>query len=142
MSEPDERPLGLSLLIWFMAFWAGAAALVIAVLVAGEGPLPLSGRAVPRQEAIARIVPILAPMALAAAGAALALALDRHWARSAVLLPFALTAVAPAFTGVATSVLDLVLGVLALVPLVAVLVWYLYFRPGVVEYFRRLREEG
>jgi hypothetical protein len=141
MSENLDRPLGLSLLAWFLGFWAGAAVVIIAVLVAGDGPLPLSGRAVPRDEALARILPILAPMALAAAGASLALALQKHWARAAVLLPFTLSAVTPAFTGVAASGLDLALGVLALVPVMAVLVWYLYFRPGVVSYFHRLRPQ-
>jgi hypothetical protein len=140
MNEPTERPLGLSLLTWLLWFWAGAAALVLVVLVVGEGPIPLSGRAVDRQEALARILPIVVPMALAAAGAALALALEKPWARSAVLLPVALAAVAPAFTGAATSLLDVFLGALALVPVVAVLVWYLYYRPRVTEYFRHLWE--
>jgi hypothetical protein len=139
MIETTERPLGLGLLIWLLWFWAGASLLVIALLLIGEGPLPLSGRAVPRDEAIARILPILGPMALAAAGAALALTLEKPWARSAVLLPFALAAITPVFTGVATSALDLVLGALALAPLVAGLVWYLYFRPRVAAYFDSLR---
>jgi hypothetical protein len=133
-----EQPLGLGLLTWLLWFWAGASLLVIVLLVIGDGPLPLGGRAVPRDEALARILPIPGPMALAAAGAALALALGKHWARSAVLLPFALAAVTPAFTGVATSAVDLAIGAAALVPAVAALVWYLYFRPRVVAYFQAL----
>jgi hypothetical protein len=140
MMDPDERPLGLALLTWLLWFWAGASALVIAVLLVGDGPIPLSGRAVPRDEAVARMVPILGPIALAAAGAALALGLRKHWARAAVLLPFALAAVTPAFTGVAASVADLAMGALALTPFVAILVWYLFFRPGVAGYFAALRE--
>jgi hypothetical protein len=57
----------------------------------GRGPHPLSGGG-PAGRGLARILPILVPMALAAAGAALALALEKPWARSAVLLPFALAA--------------------------------------------------
>jgi hypothetical protein len=140
MTDPVERPLGLSLLTWLLWFWAGACVLVIAVLVVGDGPIPLSGRAVPREEALARMLPILGPMALAAAGAALALGLRKHWARSAVLLPFALAAVTPAFTGVAVTVGDLARGALALSPVVALLVWYLFFQRGVADYFAGLRE--
>jgi hypothetical protein len=140
MMNPDERPLGLALLTWLLWFWAGASVLVIAVLLVGDGPIPLSGRAVPRDEAIARMVPILGPIALAAAGAGLALGLRKHWARAAVLLPFALAAVTPAFTGVAASVADLAMGALALTPIVAILVWYLFFRPEVAGYFAALRE--
>jgi hypothetical protein len=140
MMGPDERPLGLALLTWLLWFWAGASVLVIVVLLVGDGPIPLSGRAVPRDEAVARMVPILGPIALAAAGAALALGLRKHWARAAVLLPFALAAVTPAFTGVAVSVTDLAMGALALAPVVAILVWYLFFRPEVAGYFAALRE--
>jgi hypothetical protein len=140
MTDPVERPLGLSLLTWLLWFWAGACALVIAVLMVGDGPIPLSGRAVPRDEALARMLPILGPIALAAAGAALALGLRKHWARSAVLLPFALAAVTPAFTGVAVTVGDLARGALALSPVVALLIWYLFFQRGVTDYFAGLRE--
>jgi hypothetical protein len=141
MSDVAERPLGVSLLTWFFWFWTGASIFVLAVVVAGDGPMLLSGRAVPREEAVARLLPVLIPMALAAGGAGLALTLGKSWARSAVLLPFALVAVAPAFSGAVASLLDLALGALVLVPVVAALVWYLYFRPGVAAYFARLGQE-
>jgi hypothetical protein len=140
MTDTVQRPLGLSLLAWLLWFWAGASVLVIVILVVGDGPIPLSGQAVPRDEALARILPILVPMALAAAGAALAVGLEKTWARAAVLLPFVLAAATPALTGVAVSVSDLVVGMLALVPVVGVLVWYLYFRPQVAAYFHGLRD--
>jgi hypothetical protein len=136
----DQRPLGLSLLAWLLWFWAGASVLVIVILVVGDGPIPLSGQAVPRDEALARILPILVPMAMAAAGAALAVGLEKPWARAAVLLPFVLAAATPALTGVAISVSDLVVGMLALVSVIGVLVWYLYFRPEVAAYFHALRD--
>lgn len=141
MNESMERPLGLSLLTWFFWFWAGASVLVLAVIVVGDGPLLLSGRAVPRDEAVARLLPVLVPMALGALGAGLALALEKPWSRAAVLLPFALVAIAPAFSGAVASLIDLAVGALALVPLVGALVWYLYFRPSVRAYFVRLREQ-
>jgi hypothetical protein len=141
MSDAMERPLGVSLLTWFFWFWAGASFLVLVVILVGDGPIPLSGTAVPRDEAVARLLPVLVPMGLATLGAGLALALGKHWARSAVLLPFALAAVAPAFSGAVGSLLELALGALALVPVVALLVWYLYFRPNVRSYFARLRQE-
>lgn len=139
MKRTTQRPLGLQLLTWLLWFWASASLLVIGLLMIGDGPIPLGGRAVHRDEALARILPILGPMALAAAGAALALTLEKPWARSAVLLPFALAAITPAFTGVSTSLLDMALGALALLPVVAVVVWYLYFRPRVATYFDALR---
>lgn len=139
MTYSDERPLGLHLLTWLLGFWAGATVLVMVVVVAGDGPVPLRGEFLPRDEAIARLLTALTPMALAAGGAALALALEKHWARPAVLLPFALAAVAPVFTGTATSVGELALGALALAPIVGGVAWYLYFRPKVTAYFHRLR---
>lgn len=141
MTYSDQRPLGLRLLTWLLAFWAGASVLVIVVIAVGDGPVPLRGQFLSRDEALARFLTALAPMALAAGGAALALALEKHWARAAVLLPFALVAVAPVFTGTAASVAELAFGALALTPIVAVVVWYLFFRPKVTAYFDRLREE-
>ncbi len=140
MTDPLDRPLGLSLLTWLLWFWAGASFLVLVVIGIGQGPVPLNGTFVPREEALARFVPALAPMGLAAAGAALALVLNRPWARSAVLLPFALAMVAPVFSGVATSVGDLAIGALILVPLVVLVVWYLYFNAGAVRHFAMLRD--
>lgn len=134
-----ERPLGLSLLIWLFWFWTGAIVLVFLGFAIGDGPIMLSGRAVPRPDALAAVLPILLPMGLATVGAALALGLDRHWARPAVLLPFALAAVSPAFTGAGYDPVDLVLSVVVLLAIVAALVWYLYFSPGVRAHFARLR---
>lgn len=139
MTHIAERPLGLNLLTWLLWFWAGASALVLLVIGVGDGPVPLGGEFIPRDEAMARFLPALAPMGLAAAGAALAILLGRPWARSAVLLPFALAAVAPVFSGVASSVGELAVGALILVPMVVLVVWYLYFRPEVVRHFRELR---
>lgn len=141
MTDTDDRPLGVSFLVWLMAFWAGASILVLVIIAVGDGPVLVRGEALPRDEAMARLLTALTPMALAAAGAALALALEKPWARSAVLLPFALFAVAPVFTGTATTVAELALGALALTPVVGFLVWYLYFRPRVRTYFEALRRQ-
>ncbi len=139
-SDGPERPLGLSLLGWLFGFWAGALILILLTLGFGEGPVMMAGRSIRRGEALTRLVPILAPMALAAAGAALALALRRPWARAAVFLPLALAAVAPAFTGVAQSAGDLARPVAVTLPFAAALAWYLYGRTSVAEYFRSLEE--
>jgi len=140
MTSLGDRPLGLSLLIWLLWFWAGASVLVLLVIGLGDGPVPLKGEFLPREEALARFLPALAPMGLAAAGAALALMLQRPWARSAVLLPFALAGVAPVFSGVATTVGELASGALVLLPLIALVVWYLYLSPEVVRHFASLRD--
>jgi hypothetical protein len=141
MSSTDERPLGISFLIWLLAFWAGASILLLVIIAVGDGPVPMRGGFLPRDEAMARFLTALSPMALAAGGAAVALALGKSWARTAVLLPFVLAAVAPVFTGAATTVGELALGALALLPMVAGVVWYLYFRPGVAAYFEELRRK-
>ncbi|NIP80539.1 MAG: hypothetical protein GWM90_15485, partial [Gemmatimonadetes bacterium] len=134
--EPPERPLGLSLLIWLLWFWAGAIGLVFLGFAVGDGPVMMSGRAVPRGEALEALLPVLVPMGLAVIGAALALGLRRTWARPAVLLPFALTALGPALTGVgATSGGDIAMAALVLVPVIGALVWYLYFGSGPAAYF-------
>ena len=56
-TDPDaqeERPLGISLLIWLYWFWTGAVALVLLVFAVGDGPVPISGQTIPRDEALAR----------------------------------------------------------------------------------------
>jgi hypothetical protein len=133
------RPLGLRLLIWLLWFWAGANLLLMAGIVFGEGPVLLGGEAVSRGEATARVLPIFGPMTLAAVGAALALLLNRPWARPAVLLPFALAALAPLFTGTAETVTGFLLTALAVTPVLAALTWYLYGHGPVNAYFRKLR---
>ncbi len=136
----DERPLGVNLLIWVFWFWAGAIVLFILGLAIGDGPVMVSGRAVGRAEALATVLPALAPMALAVVGAALALGLGRWWARPAALLPFVLAALGPVLTGMgSTSPWAVLGGVLVLIPVLAGLAWYLYRRPGPRGYFGQRR---
>lgn len=135
-----DRPLGLNLLIWLLFFWAGAIALVFLGFTVGDGPVMLNGRAVPRGEALMAVLPTLLPMGLAAVGAAFALALDRPWARAVVLLPFVLATMAPAFTGAPGAPRDLLFTALTLLPVGALVAWYLFFNAGVNAHFARLRE--
>lgn len=138
-SAPTDRPLGISLLIWLFWFWTGAVVLALLGFAIGDGPIMMSGRAVPRDEALGSILPALVPMGLAAAGAALALGLDRPWARPAVLLPFVLAGFGPLLGGLASATLgDLALSVLVTAPLVGVVAWYLYGLPGTRSYFEAL----
>ncbi len=139
---PRDRPLGISLLTWLFWFWTGATVIFFLTLVPGNQPVPIGGETMTRSEALARILPVLLPMGLATAGAALALSLRRPWARPTVLLPVILAAFGPALSGVNTSIMDAILGVLVLLALLAALVWYLYFRPKTVAYFERLKESG
>lgn len=135
-TEPD-RPTGIVLLIWLFWFWAGALLLLVVGLAVGEGPVLVAGRAMDRGEALRLVLPALVPMGLAVIGAALALTLRRSWARPAALFPFALAVFGPALIGIgATSVTDVVATVLALVPILAGLIWYLYFQPGPRAYFQ------
>lgn len=135
-----ERPLGVSLLTWLYWFWVGAIILVFLGFAVGDGPVPISGETVPRSEALERVLPVLLTMGLAVLGAALALSLRKPWARPAVLLPVALAAFGPALSGVGVTTADIVLGALAVVPILGALVWYLYFQAGVKAYFVDLNE--
>lgn len=135
----SERPLGISLLIWLYWFWAGATALIFLGFAIGDGPVPMGGETIPRTEALARVLPVLLPMGLAAVGGALALGLRRVWARPAVLLPVFLAAFGPALSGVGRSLADSLLGALVLLPVLAGLVWYLYFRARTVAWFEGLK---
>lgn len=128
---PHERPLGISLMIWMFWFWAGAIILLVLGLAAGEGPVMMNGESLDRDEALTAVLPVLIPMALAVAGAALALTLSKSWARPAALFPFVLAVFGPVLTGVAdVSPVEMALAILALVPILGGLVWYLYFQPG------------
>lgn len=135
---PGHRPLGISLLIWVFWFWTGAAVLLLLILAFGDGAVMVSGRAVPRQEALSAVLPALIPMALAGIGAALALTLGRPWARPVALFPFALATFGPFLTGAGSvSAAELVVAIALLLLVVGGLGWYLYRRPGPRAYFRR-----
>ena len=136
----SKRPLGLNLLIWLYWFWTGAVVLVLVGLAVGEGPVPLGGATVPRTEALAQVLPVLLPMGLATNGAALALQLDRHWARPAALLPLFLAAFGPALSGTGTTLTEVAFGALAVSPIILFVIWYLYMRADVVQHFARLKE--
>lgn len=142
------RPVGLTLLTWFLAFWAGAAALALASLWMGEGDILVNGEPTPRALVQEMLVPMLLPMALATGGAAASLWLDSQWGRPATL--FALLLAGPLATlprwqeatnpGGAPAI-----GLLAIAPVVLGLGWYLYTKPNVAAYFRaltRARREG
>ncbi len=129
---PGDRPLGISLIIWMYWFWAGALGLLILTLVTGQGPVLLAGRSMVREDAVAALLPVLAPLALALVGAALALGQRRRWARVAALFPFVLAGFAPVLMvrgGTAGPVMA------APLPFLAALAWYLYRRPGPRTYF-------
>lgn len=138
MTTRTERPLGISLLIWVFWFWAGAIVLLGLGLAIGDGPVMMNGEALARREAMVAVLPVLAPMAMAVIGAALALTLRKRWARPAALFPFVLAVFGPILTGAGdVSPLDMVLAVVVLVPVMGGLGWYLYARPGPRAYFRR-----
>lgn len=131
MTIRGERPLGIRLLIWVFWFWAGALTLLVIALTTGEGPVTVNGESIGRREALAAVLPVLVPMALAVVGAALALTLRKRWARPAALFPFVLAVFGPVLTGAGdVSPLGMALALLVLVPLVVGLGWYLYRRPG------------
>jgi hypothetical protein len=135
-----ERPLGIALLIWLFGFWGGAIVLLLAGLGLGDGPVMLNGRAVARSTALTTLLPVLLPMLLAVTGAALALALERAWARPAVLLPFGLAAVAPGVAGIGgTDAADRGLTFIAVLVVAGGLAWYLYGSAGTRAYYDRLR---
>jgi uncharacterized membrane protein len=126
------RPLGIRLLIWLYWFWAGATVLLVLALLSGDSPILLQGRPVPREEARALVLPVLVPLALAVAGAALALGQRRRWARLAALFPFVLMVFAPVLMlGGRSGGLAMV----APIPIALGLAWYLYRRPGPRAYF-------
>lgn len=142
MNHPGpDRPMGVRLLIWTFAFWAGAIAMVLLGLGLGEGYVVLGGETVTRGEALATVTPVLLPMGLAVAGAALALGLGRSWARPAALFPFIIAAFTPTLSRLrASGPAELGAALAVLAPVLAVLVWYLYFRPRSRAYFDQLRE--
>jgi hypothetical protein len=130
------KPLGLRLLVWLFGFWAGAIALVLIGLSLGDAPIMMDGEAVPRAEALSRIAPILIPVGAAVVGAGLGLWLGRRWARPAALLPFLLLGIAPSLAGGSDRTpLDLIIAAAVVVPIVAVLTWYLYLSPTVSEWY-------
>lgn len=137
----SPRPLGIRLLIWIFWFWAGAILLLVVALTMGDGPVMVKGHPLPRDEALVALLPALVPMALAVVGAALALRLGRPWARPAALFPFALAAFGPSLVNAGgTSPAELAVAVVVLLPVLAGLIAYLYYRPGPQEYFGRPRE--
>lgn len=138
----DERPLGISLLVWLYWFWTGATVIFFLSVIPGDEPVPIAGETLSRSEALARVLPVLLPMGLATLGAALALSLRRAWARPAVLLPVALAAFGPALSGIGSTTADVVVGALVILPFLGGLVWYLYFRPRTVAYFQGLKAGG
>ena len=137
----EDRPLGVSLLTWLYWFWAGATVLFLLSLLPGDQPVPIGGETMTRPEALARVLPVLLPIGLAAVGAALALSLRRAWARPAVLLPVVLAAFGPMLSGMSASPADTIFGVVVVLAILAGLVWYLYFRDRTVAYFERLKDD-
>jgi hypothetical protein len=131
----EDRPLGISLLIWLFWFWAGAVVLLVLGLAIGEGPVLMSGRTLDRGEALVAVLPALFPMGLAVVAAAVALTARWKWARPAALFPFVLAVFGPALIdGGGVTSLDVVLALAVLGPILVGLVWYLYFRPGPASY--------
>ena len=133
------KPTGLRLVTWLLWFWAGASALLFLGLAVGEGTVTVRGSALSRAQVLERLLPVLLPMLLAAAGAALALTLEKAWARPAVLMPLALAALAPAITGDVASAPQLLRSSAAVLVLLALTIWYLFAHRPVRTYFGALR---
>lgn len=139
-----QRPLGLTLIMWFLAFWSGAAALALLSLAIGDDPVQYRGRLTPHSEVFDIFLPVLGPLALAGAAAVSALWLKRPWARWALMLVVVLTGVIPGVASVGDGPAgprEAWIGLIAMVPLGLALGWYLYLKPNVRVYFARLEEE-
>ena len=142
------RPVGLTLLTWLFGFWAGAALVALVGLWVGDGDLLVNGE--PTARAIVRemLVPMLVPMALATGAAAILLWLDSAWGRPTALFAIFLAgplATLPRWQEATNPGGAPAIGVLAVLPLLLGLGWYLYGKAEVARYFRALtdaRREG
>ena len=140
-----KRPVFLTVLMWFLGFWAGAASITLFTLWLGDGPVRYNGSPTPRELVVRLITPLFLPLALASGASWLALWMRWPWARWALMLVVVLIGVLP---GVAITGSPLVdpdpsiawRGLIFMVLLGAPLTWYLYRKPNVRTYFDRLAE--
>lgn len=142
-SRPPARPLVLTLLMWLMAFWAGACALTLASVWLGDGPLMIDGVPTARDEVLDLLVPMLVPLGLCAAAAAMTLWIESPWARPTLLFALLLAgpfATYPQWSEATNPGGAPALGLLAVTPALLLLWWYLYLKANVVAYFRALSE--
>lgn len=137
------RPLGLTLLTWLFGFWSGAALLALVSVWLGEGDILMNGEPTPRALVRERLVPMLVPMTLATGAAAAALWLDSAWARPTTLFAVLIAgplATFPRWSEATNPGGAPAIGLLAVLPLLVGLGWYLYARPNVAGYYRALTD--
>lgn len=136
---PRRRPLALTLVMWFMGFWAGACLLTLVSVWLGDGPIMINGAPTDRGEVLNLLTPMLLPLGLAAGAAAMTLWIESPWARPTLLFALLLAgpfATFPSWNQATNPGGAPALGLLAMTPVLLLAWWYLYLKKDVVAYFK------
>jgi hypothetical protein len=135
-----NRPLGIRILSWFAALASAGMFVSIALVILDIGPHLMGGEKVTRFEWLHIAAPLVAVIGCVMALIAYGLATRKTWSRHLVIAIFVLIIVYASALGALNLLRHTIMwrAIVNATLFGCASAWYLYFKPNVAEYFRKL----
>ena len=138
--QNSNQPFAIRILIWFAGLASAVMYVSILLVLLKIGPAVMGGERVTRTEWLYIAAPIVAVIGILMAFISYSLASRRPWSRHVVIAIFSLIIVYAAILGALNLIHRAIMwrAIINGTLFGSASVWYFYFKPNVVAYFREL----
>ena len=139
-----KQPLAIRVLTWFAALASVGTYLSILLAILDIGPHIMGGERVTRNEWLHIAAPIVAVIGILMAFIAYGFATQKYWSRHLVIAIFVLIIVYATTLGALNLIHHAIMwrAIINASVFGGASVWYFYFKPNVVAYFRELKKRA
>jgi hypothetical protein len=138
----SKPPFLIRVLIWFAGLASVAMYVSIMLAILDIGPHIMGGERVTREEWLHIAAPLVAVIGVLMACISYGFATEKAWSRHVVIALFALIIVYASILGALNVIRHAIMwrAIFNGTLFGGASIWYLYFKPNVAEYFRKLRK--
>jgi hypothetical protein len=139
--QNSKQPFAIRILIWLAGMASAAMYLSILLVLLKLGPAVMGGERVTRTEWLHIAAPLVAAIGILMALICYSLASGKPWSRHVVIAMFTLIIVYASILGALNLIHRAIMwrAIINGTLFGSASVWYFYFKPNVVAYFRELR---
>jgi hypothetical protein len=139
----SKRPLAIRILTWFAALASAGMYLSILLAILDIGPHVMGGERVTRSEWLHIAAPLVAVIGILMACISYGFATQKYWSRHLVIAIFTLIVVYASILGALNLIHHAIMwrAIINASVFGGTSVWYFYFKPNVIAYFRELKND-